>query len=103
MYDNLKRVAMNELSKLDGAYAGKDEFVDTDAKKFDCLSHGLKCLLTAVAMLEAEEYGYESGNMSGRRGRNPMNGQYVSRDMGPGYSGHYPHEYYPDYPGPRHW
>lgn len=101
MYDNLKRVAMNELSKLDSAYANKDEFSEADAKKFECMSHGLKCLLTSTAMIEAEEYGYENGGMSGRRGRDPATGRYMSRDMGPGYSGHYPPDYY--YPEPRRW
>lgn len=76
-FDNLKRVAMNELKKLNAAYASKNEFEESDAKKFDCLSHGLKCLLTAEAMLEADEY--EESGISGRRGRG-ADGRYVSRD-----------------------
>lgn len=77
-FNNLKRVAINELKKLNAAYANKDEFAETDVKKFDCLSHGLKCLLTAEAMLEAEEYEQETG-VSSRRGRG-ADGRYVSRD-----------------------
>lgn len=99
-FENLKRVALNELKKLDTAYAGKDEFSETDVKKFDCLAHGLKCLLTASAMIESEEYGYE-GNMSGRRSRDSM-GRYADSGAsyasgrsgnsyeGGGQSGHYP-------------
>lgn len=76
-FKNLKRVAMNEAKKLDAAYANKDEFNEADMKKFDCIMHGLKCLLTAEAMIEAEEY--ETEGVSGRRGRG-ANGRYVSRD-----------------------
>ena len=113
-FKNLKRVAMNELKKLDTAYAGKEEFTPTDCEKFDKLSHGLKCLLTTCAMLEAEEYSYEGGEMSGSRGRNAATGRYMSRDMGysgypgysgyePGYSGHFPGgPMYPAFPE-RRW
>ena len=62
---------------------------------------------TYISMKEAEEY--ENG-MSGRRGRSPMTGRYVSRDSGESYSEgfdrgyseamnqsghHYPMGYYP--------
>lgn len=104
-FKNLKRVAMNELKKLDALYANKDEFSEGDSKKYDSLMHGLKCQLTAEAMLESE--GYE-GNMSGMRGRG-ADGRYISRDSGNSYadgysagysegmrmSGHYP-PMYPD-------
>lgn len=100
-FKNLKRVAINELRKLDSAYANKEEFTESDAKKYDCMMHGLKCQLTSEAMMEAEG-GYE-GDMSGMRGRG-ANGRYVSRDSGNSYadgysagysegmrmSGHYP-------------
>ena len=78
-FKNLKRVAMNEIRKLDAAYANKDEFSEADMKKFDCLMHGFKCLLTAEAMLAAEEYENEEG-FSGRRGR-AADGRYMSRSM----------------------
>lgn len=81
MFENLNRVAMNELKKLDMAYANKEEFSPEDAKKYECLMHGWKCQLTSEAMHEAESqaYGNETNGMSGMRGRNPMNGRYVSR------------------------
>ena len=54
-FKNLRRVALSELRKLNAQYANKEEFSEGDAKKYDCLMHGLKCQLTAEAMLEAEE------------------------------------------------
>lgn len=93
-FKNLKRVAMHELRKLDAAYANKDEFAESDAKKYDCLWHGLKCQLTAEAMMEAEQYEYPNeGGMSGRRGRSPMTGRYVSRDGGNSYADGYSRGY----------
>ena len=118
-FNNLKRVAMSELRKLDSQYANKDQFSEADVKMYDCLMHALKCQLTACAMLEAEEYGDEESGMSGRRGRSMTTGRYISRESGEntsyadgytrgyseamnqmnhgGTSGHYPMEpvYYP--------
>ena len=105
-FKNLKRVALNELRKLDSMYADKQEFSVEDAKKYDCMMHGLKCQLTTEAMLGAEDY--EMDGMSGKRGRSSVTGRYVSRDGGQSYaegysqgyregmqqSGHYP--MYPD-------
>lgn len=73
---NLKRVVLNELRKLDSQMANKEEFSDSEARKYDCLTHALKCHLTAEAMLEAEELGEEG--VSERRGRG-VDGRYVSR------------------------
>ena len=84
-FKNLKRVAINELRKLDAAYANENEFREADIKKYDCLMHGLKCQLTAEAMMEAEEY--EETGLSGRRGRGP-DGRYVSRDSSEYMRGH---------------
>ena len=84
MFDNLRKVAINELNKLDTMYANKDEFTAEDAKKYDCLMHALKSHLTAEAMMDAEEYSEE--NMSGRMGRSPITGRYVSRDSRPDMS-----------------
>ena len=82
-FKNLKRVVMNEVRKFDAACANKEEFTEGDLKRFDCLMHGLKCMLTAEAMLDAEDYeegmSRDMGN-SGYRGRSPMTGRYVSRD-----------------------
>lgn len=120
-YKNLKRVVLNELRMLDEQYASKDQFSDVDAKKYDILAHALKCHLTACAMLKAEEE-YDDddhgGGMSGRRGRNMHNGEYVSREeanqsysdgfqdgvnaMNNNQSGH--HLMYPRYPyRERNW
>lgn len=96
-FKNLKRVAMSELRKLDAQYANKEEFSESDAKKYDCMMHGLKCQLTAEAMLNSEfedENGYDmNSGMSGRRGRSPMTGRYVSRDGGNSYADGYSQGY----------
>lgn len=87
MFENLIRVSMNELNKMDLAYAGKEEFSDTDAKRFDMVAHGLSCLMKSLPFIE--EYGYDQEEgMSGRRGRG-SNGRYVSRESDNGMSGHY--------------
>lgn len=85
----------------------------SDIDIVDKLTHALKCVKTTLAMIEEEEDGesyeggsqrsrrsyegsrrsyeggsrrsYEGGN-SGRRGRSPRTGRYVSRDSG--YSSH---------------
>ena len=77
-FKNLMRVAINEARKLDAAYANKDEFSESDMKKYDCIMHALKSHLTAEAMMQAEEY-EEYDGVSGRRGRDAK-GRYVSRD-----------------------
>lgn len=90
-FRNLRRIALNELRTLDTQYADKQEFSDADAKKYDCLMHGLKCQLTAEAMLQAEDY--EMEGMSGRRGRSSVTGRYVSRDGGQSYAEGYSQGY----------
>ena len=93
-FKNLKRIAIEELEKLDAAYANKSEFSQEDAKRYECMMHGLKCHLTAEAMMEAEEYSDDrEQGMSGRRGRNPMNGRYVSMDGGNSYADGYSQGY----------
>ena len=83
----------------------------SDIDIVDKLTHAYKCIKTSIAMIEAEEEeggesrrsyeggsrrsrrsyeggsqrSYEGGN-SGRRGRSPRTGRYVSRDSG--YSSH---------------
>lgn len=99
-FKNLKRVALSELRKLDQAYAGKDEFSEGDAKKYDCLMHGLKCQLTSEGMLEAMEGNEEDYNMSGRRMRSSY-GQQNANYSGHGYD--YPPEYYSGWMPPRRW
>lgn len=87
---NLKRVVCMELEKLDAAYANKDEFSEADAKKYDMLAHAWKSHLTAEAMEAAGDPEGMYGESSYARGRG-MNGRYISRDMEPGYSDHYPY------------
>jgi len=95
-FKNLKRVAMNEARKFDAACANKEEFTEGDLKRFDCLMHGLKCMLTTEAMLEAQEYeenmSRDMGN-SGYRGRSPMTGRYVSKDENSSYTEGYSRGY----------
>jgi type I restriction-modification system DNA methylase subunit len=83
----LEHKLCKEIELIEQKYennAGEMSVQDID--KIDKLYHALKSMATYNAMKEAEEYA-EDG-LSGRRGRG-MNGQYVSRDMGPGYSGNY--------------
>lgn len=103
MFENLKRVAINELNKLDNMYASKEEFSAEDAKKYDCFMHALKSQLTAEAMMDAEEYSQEG--MSGRRGRDPMTGKYVSRETRPdmSYADGYSKGYSEAMNQSRHW
>lgn len=90
---NLKRVAQEELEKLDAQYANKSEFTAADAEMYKCLTMALEKQMR-IEQIE-NEMGYSEGygdDMSGRRG------QYMSRD---GWnqnqqSGHYPPPWYPE-------
>lgn len=107
-YENLEEAMCKELEKLDKKYAADAaEMTVQDVEKADVLYHALKSAETFYAMKEAGEWeeddsrsgrGYpgRSGDRSYRRGRDSM-GRYTSRDMEPGYSGHYP-EWGPMYP-----
>jgi len=88
MFDNLIRVNLNELSKLNSAYANKEEFSEGDAKKLDTLTCTLSRLMKSLPYIE--EYGYDKEyGLSGRRSRD--NGDnYASMNMGPNMSGHWP-------------
>ena len=88
MFDNLIRVNLNELKKLDAAYSSKEEFSEADAKKFDLLTCTLSRLMKSLPYIE--EFGYDQDHdLSGRRGRDSM-GRYTSMNMDPGMSGHWP-------------
>lgn len=88
MFDNLIRVNLNELKKLDAAYSGREEFTEPDAKKLDMLTCTLSRLMKSLPYIE--EYGYDQEhNLSGRRGRDSM-GRYASMAQGPMMSGHWP-------------
>jgi hypothetical protein len=88
MFDNLIRVNLNELNKLNSAYANKEEFSEADAKKLDVLTCTLSRLMKSLPYIE--EYGWDQNHdLSGRRGRDSM-GRYTSMDMGRDMSGHWP-------------
>ena len=84
---NLKRVAQEELEKLDAKYASQSEFTAADAEMYKCLVMALeKHLRMEQIQNEMGEYDEdEMPGMSGRRGRG-MNGRFVSRDGGNSYA-----------------
>lgn len=87
MFDNLIRVNLNELKKLDAAYSSREEFTEADVKKLDTLTCTLSRLMKSLPYIE--EYGYDQDhNLSGRRGRDSM-GRYASMSP-PAMSGHWP-------------
>ena len=79
---NLKRVAQEELEKLDAKYANLSEFTAADAEMYKCLTMALEKQMR-IEQIQGEMHGEEwmddETGMSGRRGR-AMNGRYVSRD-----------------------
>lgn len=91
---NLKRVAMEELEKLDAQYANKNEFTAADAEMYKCLVMAIEKQMR-IEQIEDEMgmYDEESEGFSGRRGRNPMTGRYVSRDGGNSYADGYSNGY----------
>lgn len=107
---NLKRVAQEELEKLDAKYANLSEFTAADAEMYKCLMMALEKQMR-IEQIEGEMYGeeYEMGGMSGRRGRG-ANGRYISMEGGNSYadgystgygeamrqSGHWPPMPYPE-------
>lgn len=101
-YKNLKRVAMEELEKLDAKYANKSEFEPKDAELYKEMICNLKAHLTVEAMLGAGEQEYYASEARGRG----ADGRYISMDMDPGYNGYSGHRrmmppYPPEYP--RTW
>jgi len=107
-YEHLEEAMCKELDNLNKKYSnGAPEMSAQDVEKIDVLYHALKSAATYYAMKEAEEWGDDSMEGSGkrygmdrsyRRGRDAT-GRYISRDMD-GYSGHYPEwmpQYYPRY------
>lgn len=99
MFKNLERVARKELETLDAKYEGKNEFSKEDAELFKCLTIGWEKLLKGEKLhKEAEEMEKEQemGGVSFRnQPRNMHNGQYMSREMGDGWSGSYGPNWYP--------
>ena len=75
---NLKRVATEELEKLDAQYANKSEFTAADAEMYKCLTAALE---KHMRIEQIEDEMEEFPGYSGRRGRG-ADGRYVSRDGG---------------------
>lgn len=105
---NLKRVAQEELEKLDAKYASQSEFTAADAEMYKCLFMALeKQLRTEQIMKEmhGEEWEQEEPGMSGRRPMHGVDGRFISgNSYAEGYSrgyseamnqqsGHYPMPY----------
>lgn len=84
-FETLEQAMCKELEAIEQKVKTKNDMDVQDLDKIDKLAHAMKSLATYRAMVEAEEYGYSDNNVSGRRGRNPVNGRYVSMDNG-GYS-----------------
>jgi len=115
-YRNVDEALCREMDKLDKKYAGDVDMTMQDLEMIRLLLSSLVKSETYYAMQEENEWSndemegsgegrmsrggrsYGRGGMdrSYRRGRDSM-GRYTSRDMGPGYSGHYP-EWMPPYP-----
>lgn len=102
-HEILEQRMCKELDILEEKYRNSStEMSIQDLEKLDKLYHTLKSKVTYEAMMEAKDY--EMDGMSGRRGHNPVNSQYISRtqDYADGYakgyseamnqnaSGHYP-------------
>lgn len=115
MLYGLCEIVTKRLEECWRTLEGTEEMTVLDIDLVDKLTHALKCIKTSIAMIEAEEeeggasrrsyaregsyrsYAYDGGSMrsqdggsydgySGRRGRSPRTGRYVSREGG--YSGH---------------
>lgn len=107
----LCEIISRKLEECKTNLEGSDTMTVSDIEIVDKLTHAYKCIKTSIAMIEAEEEeggesrrsyeggsrrsrrsyeggsqrSYEGGN-SGRRGRSPRTGRYISRDSG--YSSH---------------
>lgn len=76
-YDVLEHIMCKEVEMLEKKYEeAKGEMTIEDLKKLDLLYHTLKSKATYDAMKDAEEYGYEQSQMSGRRGYSRMSGHW---------------------------
>ena len=91
-FKNLKRVAIEELEKLDSQYANKNEFTEKDAEMYRCLMSGLSKQITIEKMTAPEAY---EGGMSGYHGRSMDGWRMEPSWQNEGMSGYYPHAPYP--------
>lgn len=100
---NLKRVAQEELEKLDAKYANLSEFTAADAEMYKCLMMALEKQMR-IEQIEGEMYGeeYEMPGMSGRRGRG-TNGRYISMEGGNSYADGYSNGYSEGMRQSGHW
>ena len=78
---NLKRVAQEELEKLDAKYANLSEFTAADAEMYKCLTMALEKQMR-IEQIEKEMHGEEWSNeepgMSGRRPMHGADGRFIS-------------------------
>lgn len=99
---NLKRVAQEELEKLDAKYANLSEFTAADAEMYKCLVMALEKQMR-IEQIEGELNGEEMEyGMSGRRGRG-ANGRYISMDGGYSYADGYSNGYNEGMRQSGHW
>lgn len=77
----LKQVC-KEIEEIAEKIQKNQAMTEQEVTCLDKLYHLKKSMLTASAMEEAEEYEGTMGGNSGRRGRSPNTGRYVSREMG---------------------
>jgi len=105
-YENIEEKLCQELEKLDKKYASGTDMTMQDLEMIRMIYSSLAKSHMYFEMKEESEMDEDmegSGTRGGRsyygrsyrRGRDSM-GRYVSRDMDPGYSGHYP-EWLPPY------
>lgn len=97
--DIIEQKLCEEIKLIEKKYENKaGELDEADVKKLDLLYHALKSKATYDAMKDAEEYGYDPNQMSGRRGYSGYNNSRMS--------GHYPEgpDYYSgNWMGPPRW
>ena len=91
-FEALEKNMCMELEAIEQKMKSGTEMSTSDLEKVDKLTHAMKRLVTYKAMKEAEEYDQEEG-MSGRRGRSPSTGRYISRDGGNSYAEGYSQGY----------
>lgn len=91
-YDKMMEKFEQELDVIQNKIVAGTDISDKDLLRAEQLAHTLKSLVCYCEKKDELEGAQEYG-MSGRRGRNSYNGQYMSRDMSydDGMSGRYPY------------
>lgn len=92
-HELLEHKMCEEVKLIEKKYenGGAAEMDINDLKKLDLLYHTLKSKATYDAMKEAEEYGYDRNQMSGRMMPRMSGHYYDDRSYSDGYSGGYPY------------